>query len=52
MLEKCEQEEFQTFVCVARRIWLRRNEFLHEGSSHPNRVLSHAVAALQEYQQA
>jgi hypothetical protein len=53
MLWKCDAEEFQLFIVIARRIWLRRNAFLHEALfTHPNVVMANAQAALQDYQNA
>jgi hypothetical protein len=53
MLWKCDAEEFQLFIVIARRIWLCRNAFLHEASfTHLNVVMSNAQAALQDYQNA
>lgn len=40
MLSKCGIDEFQLFVGIARRIWLRRNVVIHEGTFlHPNDVV-------------
>jgi hypothetical protein len=37
MYEKCHRGEFCLFVSIARRIWLRRNGLIHEGTfEHPN----------------
>jgi ribonuclease HI len=53
ILEKCDMEEFQNFVIVTRRIWLRRNAFLHEGSfSHPVSIIKQAESLIEEFNQA
>ena len=53
MERRCTIEEFQSFVVVARRIWLRRNKLIHEGIfSHPNAIVVQATAALKEYHHA
>ena len=53
MLEKCDVEEFQTFVVVTRRIWLRRNEFLYEGAfSPPGAIIKQAETVIKDYNQA
>jgi hypothetical protein len=31
MLRKCEGQDFQLFVSIARKIWKRRNDFIREG---------------------
>jgi ribonuclease HI len=52
MMNRCTMDEFQHFVVMTRRIWLRRNKLLHEGIfSHPDSVVSHATEALREYHQ-
>jgi ribonuclease HI len=51
MLKKCDQAEFAQFVSITRRIWLRRNEAIHDGSFlHPNRLIMQAVQAVEKYQ--
>ena len=53
MLEKCDVEEFQTFVMVTRRIWLRRNEFMYEGAfSPPGAIIKQAETVIKDYNQA
>jgi ribonuclease HI/ribosomal protein L37AE/L43A len=53
MERRCTVEEFQNFVVVARRIWLRRNKLIHEGTfSHPNAIIGQATTALKEYHHA
>ena len=53
MERRCTVEEFQSFVVVARRIWLRRNTLIHEGTfSHPNAIVVQATTALKEYHYA
>jgi hypothetical protein len=50
MLMKCDPEEFQLFVGIARRIWLRRNSLIHEGIfAHPNEILHSATTALSDF---
>jgi hypothetical protein len=39
-------------MCIARRIWLRRNGVIHDGVFlHPNRVVLQATQAVERYQQ-
>ncbi|XP_059454931.1 uncharacterized protein LOC132185134 [Corylus avellana] len=53
MLEKCDEEEFQVFVVIVRRLWLRRNDFINEGSFTPlDDILMKARATIQEFHQA
>jgi hypothetical protein len=43
MFNKCDQAEFTLFVGIARRIWLRRNEVIHDGKfAHPNLIVHQA----------
>ncbi|XP_059429236.1 uncharacterized protein LOC132163053 [Corylus avellana] len=50
MLRKCSGVEFQQFVGVARRIWHRRNEFVHGGSFiHPSYVLKQALQLSEDF---
>jgi hypothetical protein len=52
MFQKCDQAEFAKFVCIMRRIWLRRNEVIHDDVFlHPNRLVVQAVQAVERYQQ-
>lgn len=53
MLQKCEVQDFHLFVSIARKIWMRRNDLLHEGVFlHPKEVVTRASMSLQEYTQA
>jgi hypothetical protein len=37
MLRRCKGQDFQLFVSIARKIWKRRTDFIHEGMFlHPN----------------
>jgi hypothetical protein len=50
MFNLCDGEEMRTFVGMARRIWLRRNEVVHKGSfSSPKEILLHTQGALLDY---
>jgi hypothetical protein len=52
MLMKCDPEEFQLFVGIARRIWLRRNSLIHEEIfAHPNEILHSATTTLSDFHQ-
>ena len=52
MLIKCDPQEFQLFVGIARRIWLRRNSLIHEGIfAHPNEIIHSANTALSDFHQ-
>jgi hypothetical protein len=53
ILEKCEVEEFQNFVAIVRRLWLRRNDILHgETFTSPETLLTKAKNYVQEFQEA
>jgi hypothetical protein len=50
MFERCDQEELQQFFGVARRLWLRRNDFIHEGGlTHPRTLMQQMEKALSEF---
>lgn len=42
---KCSFEDVRTFVGLARRIWLRRNEVVHGGAFTPPSVLLHLTTS-------
>jgi hypothetical protein len=43
MHERCDSEDFHLFAGISRRVWLRRNAFIHEGAfSHPNSIIEQA----------
>jgi hypothetical protein len=49
----CNQEEIKLFVGIARRLWLRRNNLVHEGSlSHPISLVQRTVTAMEEFSKA
>jgi ribonuclease HI len=53
MLKRCSVNEFQFFVVLARRIWLRRNALIHEGVfSHPSALSVTAAEFLEAFQKA
>jgi ribonuclease HI len=53
MMSRCTVDEFQHFVAMSQRIWLRRNKFLHEGIfSHPDSVVFNTAEAVRDYHQA
>jgi hypothetical protein len=48
-----EEEELSLFAGIARRIWVRRNELVHEGKFlHPNKLLQQAQKSLVEFMEA
>lgn len=48
---KCDRETLQMFVITARKIWFRRNTWLHEGKfEHPNMLVQSAQRAVEEIQ--
>jgi hypothetical protein len=50
MLSKCDTEEFELFVGIARRIWFRRNFVVHGGEFiHPNSFLQGAIESDAEF---
>jgi ribonuclease HI len=52
MFERCDENEFQIFVGIARRLWLRRNEVVHGGRFvHPNVVVQQTITAVRNYQE-
>jgi ribonuclease HI len=53
VIEKCNLEEFQQFVAIARRIWLRRNDVIYGGACiHPSAVIKGALQALVDFASA
>jgi hypothetical protein len=49
MLRKCEGQDFQLFVSIARKIWKRRNDSIHEGVFlHPHEVVKKASNSLRD----
>jgi hypothetical protein len=50
VFERCDQEEMQHFAGVARRLWLRRNDFIHEGELlHPRILMQQMEKAVSEF---
>jgi hypothetical protein len=50
---KCEEEDINLFVGLARKIWFRRNEVVHGGSfTHPKVLVQRAKEALAEFRAA
>ena len=48
---RCEKDEVELFVVVARPIWLRRNDLVHGGTfTHPSLLLKSAENAPKEFQ--
>jgi hypothetical protein len=46
MFQICEEEELCRFIGIARRIWFRRNEVVHDGPfMHPKILLQQAGEA-------
>jgi hypothetical protein len=40
VISRCENEEVELFAVLARRLWLRRNDYVHGGSlTHPSQVV-------------
>jgi hypothetical protein len=53
LVSKCEKEEVELFVVLARRLWLRRNDVVHGGIlTHPNQIVRDAEAALEEFRRS
>jgi diadenosine tetraphosphatase ApaH/serine/threonine PP2A family protein phosphatase len=53
MAKKCDDEEMGLFAGIARRVWLRRNEFVHEGKfTRPSTLVQQAMEAQTEYLEA
>ena len=49
----CDQEEIKLFVGIARRLRLRRNDVVHEGSlAHPTSLVQCIVTAMEEFSKA
>ena len=43
MFDRCDQADFNLFVGIGRRIWLRRNEVIHGGNFlRPNLIIQQA----------
>lgn len=52
-LQHGEEENFKLFALIARNIWLRRNEWVHEGwFTHPTEIVERASRQLQEFKNA
>ncbi|XP_059446647.1 uncharacterized protein LOC132178216 [Corylus avellana] len=50
LFHKCDQVDFAKFVSIARRIWLRHNEFIHDGLfAHPNIIVLQATQATEAF---
>lgn len=50
--KKCDIEEVELLVVVARKIWFRRNAVVHrEDFIHPNHVFREAVDSLDEFRE-
>ena len=44
-----EKEVFRVFIAISRKLWFRRNNFIHEGSfSHPNEVVCEVLGAIDD----
>ena len=53
IFNKCEEEEINCFVGIARKIWFRRNEVVHGGSfTHPNVLVQRAKEAVADFRDA
>ena len=51
VVSRCEKEEVQLFGVLSRHLWLRRNDYVHEGNlTHPSQVVRDAKTALVEFQ--
>lgn len=50
LMERCEVEDVEWAVMVARKIWFRRNEVVHGGELlHPSKPLTEACNCLNEF---
>jgi hypothetical protein len=50
MMRSCEEDKFQLFVEIARRVWLRQNEVVHGGPfTHPTALVQQAREALANF---
>jgi hypothetical protein len=50
VVSRCDRAEVELFATVARRIWLRRNDFIHGGNfMHPTHMLINSEKALIEF---
>jgi ribonuclease HI len=53
MMEKCNPDAMRQFVGMARRIWLRRNEYIHGSMlSHPKLIVEQTNRAILEFHMA
>jgi hypothetical protein len=51
IFQRGENDDIRLFVGVARRVWLRRNEFIHDGFfANPDRVMQGACPVMEEFQ--
>jgi ribonuclease HI len=50
---RCATEEVELFAIIARRIWQRRNEFMHGGEfRHPTQMVREATNTMEEFKRA
>jgi ribonuclease HI len=53
MSKTCDTQEFKLFAGITRRIWKRRNEYVHKGSfAHPSSILEQVREELRAYEHA
>jgi hypothetical protein len=52
-LSTYSEDEVNVFVGLARQVWFRQNDYIHEGSfPHPNVLVRKARSALVDYDEA
>jgi hypothetical protein len=49
----CDLQEIKQFAGMAQRLWLRRNELLHDGQfRHPNVLVQQTVTTIEDFDRA
>jgi hypothetical protein len=49
---KCGDDDFRLFAEIARKIWMRRNAYIYEGTfTHPDGIVRDVERAVNEYEQ-
>jgi hypothetical protein len=53
LFDRCTQEELRQFACLARRIWMRRNDYIHGGIFlHPKIIVEQTNSSMQDFSAA
>ena len=53
MCNTCSEDELRFFTSMARKLWFRRNEYIHGGSfTHPTTLVQQVCRAMADYMTA